>query len=71
MSKVGLNSAAIFIHWSDLTVRLEETQWHSLSTVIKYKQWKKEKKRRGPVGQERWLLLPTAYHTKLSNLQDI
>ena len=35
-------------------VGLEETQRHSLRALIKYKQWKK-----GPVGQERWLLLPT------------
>lgn len=42
-------------------VGLEEKQRHSLgavSAVIKYKQWKK-----GPVGQERWLLLPTNERT--------
>lgn len=49
-----LNSAVLFILCS---VGLKEMQRHSLgvvSSVIKYKQWKE-----GPVGQERWLLLPS------------
>lgn len=50
-----LKAAAMFMLTREICpVGLEEVQRHSFCAVIKYKQWRK-----GPVGQERWLLLQT------------